>query len=89
MQLTPEPVSAWYDLILDGQLMEDNLKASGRSVSWLESQLHSVGIGQKKRGILRGLQPAGHILRLPRRVSKRAEARSFDLFVLGDVAQII
>ena len=34
LQLTPEPVSAWYDLILDGQLMEDNLKASGRSVSW-------------------------------------------------------
>ena len=31
LQLTPEPVSAWYDLILDGQLMEDNLKAGWKA----------------------------------------------------------
>lgn len=45
--LAPEPVSAWYDLILDGRLMSDNLKAAGRNESWLDSQLHRLGIGQK------------------------------------------
>ena len=59
LQLTPEPVSAWYDLILDGQLMEDNLKASGRSVSWLEGQLHSVGIGQKSEVFYAGCNQQG------------------------------
>ena len=59
LQLTPEPVSAWYDLILDGQLMEDNLKASGRSVSWLEGQLHSVDIGQKSEVFYAGCNQQG------------------------------
>ena len=59
LQLMPEPVSAWYDLILDGQLMEDNLKASGRSVSWLEGQLHSVGIGQKSEVFYAGCNQQG------------------------------
>ena len=59
LQLTPEPVSAWYDLILDGQLMEDNLKASGRSISWLEGQLHSVGIGQKSEVFYAGCNQQG------------------------------
>ena len=59
LQLTPEPVSAWYDLILDGQLMQDNLKASGRSVAWLENQLHSVGIGQKSEVFYAGCNQQG------------------------------
>ena len=47
LALTPEPTSAWYDLILDGRLMEDNLKAAGRDETWLNSQLHQAGIGQR------------------------------------------
>ena len=45
--LAPDPASAWYDLILDGRLMADNLKASGRDESWLQAQLHKAGIGQR------------------------------------------
>lgn len=56
---SPAPASAWYDLILDGRLMEDNLKASGRSVSWLESQLHSQGIGQKSEVFYAGCSQQG------------------------------
>ena len=43
----PEPTSAWYDLILDGRLMEDNLKDAGRDMHWLQEQLHKAGIGQR------------------------------------------
>ena len=27
--------------------MQDNLKAAGRTVSWLDAQLHAAGIGQR------------------------------------------
>lgn len=46
--IAPDPTSAWYDLILDGRLMSDNLKAAGRDETWLDGQLHRLGIGQKK-----------------------------------------
>lgn len=48
LQLAVEPSSAWYDLILDGRLMTDNLKEAGRDERWLDEQLHAWGIGQKK-----------------------------------------
>ena len=41
------------------RMMEDNLKASGRSISWLESQLHSVGIGQKSEVFYAGCNQQG------------------------------
>lgn len=43
---TPAPVSLWYDLILDGNVMEHNLKECGRDRAWLQTQLHRRGIGQ-------------------------------------------
>lgn len=46
MQLHPDAASIWYDLIIDGQLMQDNLKAAGRDERWLDAQLHAHGIGQ-------------------------------------------
>lgn len=47
LQIVPEETSAWYDLILDGRLMSDNLKAAGRDENWLSAQLHKLGIGQR------------------------------------------
>lgn len=47
MQLYPDAASIWYDLIIDGQLMQDNLKAAGRDERWLDAQLHTQGIGQR------------------------------------------
>jgi len=47
LSLDPQPTSAWYDLILDGRLMSDNLKAAGRDETWLRKQLHQAGIGQR------------------------------------------
>ena len=41
-----DSVSIWYDLVIDGKLMEQNLKISGRERSWLDSQLSRAGIGQ-------------------------------------------
>lgn len=59
LQLHPEPVSAWYDLILDGNLMLDNLKASGRDTGWLDRQLHAQGIGQKREVFYAGCNQQG------------------------------
>lgn len=47
LSMNPEPTSAWYDLILDGRFMSDNLKAAGRDEKWLDAQLHQAGIGQR------------------------------------------
>lgn len=47
MQLHPDVAGIWYDLIIDGQLMQDNLKAVGRDERWLDAQLHAQGIGQR------------------------------------------
>ncbi len=47
MQLHPDVAGIWYDLIIDGQLMQDNLKAAGRDERWLDAQLHTQGIGQR------------------------------------------
>lgn len=47
LSMNPEPASAWYDLILDGRFMSDNLKAAGRDEKWLDAQLHQAGIGQR------------------------------------------
>ena len=47
MQLHPDAARIWYDLIIDGQLMQDNLKAAGRDERWLDAQLHAQGIGQR------------------------------------------
>lgn len=43
---SPAPGSLWYDLILDGNVMENNLKECGRDRTWLLNQLHRRGIGQ-------------------------------------------
>lgn len=43
---SPAPDSLWYDLILDGNVMENNLRECGRDKTWLQNQLHSRGIGQ-------------------------------------------
>lgn len=48
MKIQVEPVSAWYDLILDGRIMEDNLKESGYDLQWLDHKLHGYGIGQRQ-----------------------------------------
>lgn len=40
------PASLWYDLVLDGKVMQRNLHESGRDLRWLQGQLHAAGIGQ-------------------------------------------
>lgn len=60
LNLQPEETSAWYDLILDGRLMEDNLKAAGRDMTWLHNQLHKAGIGQQKEVFYAACDKQGH-----------------------------
>lgn len=46
MQLHPAPETLRFNLILDGKVLPQNLKASGHNEDWLKDQLHSQGIGQ-------------------------------------------
>lgn len=57
---TPEPSSLWYDLILDGKVMEGNLKECGRSLTWLQDQLHQEGIGQTGEAFYAACDEAGN-----------------------------
>lgn len=45
MKLTVTQESIWSSLILDGKLLEENLKASGFGKDWLDKQLHARDLG--------------------------------------------
>lgn len=46
LAIQTDPASKWYDLVLDGQLMQEHLRASGNDKTWLDTQLSRAGIGQ-------------------------------------------
>ena len=43
MNLTPEQQKIMVNVILDGNVNEENLKRTGNNLIWLEKQLHSQG----------------------------------------------
>ena len=70
MQLHPAAASAWYDLIIDGQLMQDNLRAAGRDERWLDARLHAEGIGQRSEVFYAACDKGDGFFRLPREINK-------------------
>ena len=46
LAIQTDPASKWYDLVLDGKLIEENLHTSGKDRTWLNTQLSRTGIGQ-------------------------------------------
>ena len=46
LQLKPQQEQLAISLILDGKILPDNLRDSGRDEAWLQKQLHSQDIGQ-------------------------------------------
>lgn len=46
LDIKTDPASKWYDLVLDGCVMQENLNASGNGRVWLNTQLTRAGIGQ-------------------------------------------
>lgn len=46
LAIQTDPASKWYDLVLDGHLMQEHLRASGNDKTWLDTQLSRAGIGQ-------------------------------------------
>lgn len=56
----PQPVSAWYDLILDGHLMRDNLQEAGYDEHWLKEKLRAAGIGQQSETFYAACDKQGH-----------------------------
>ncbi len=45
--IMPEYEGIPYDLVVDGKIMEDNLKAIGKDYNWLEKQVKKFGIKPK------------------------------------------
>ena len=46
LAIQTDPASKWYDLVLDGKLIEENLHTSGKDRTWLNTHLSRAGIGQ-------------------------------------------
>lgn len=42
----PAQTSLWYDLVIDGHLMQETLTKSGKDRIWLDRQLAAKGLGQ-------------------------------------------
>lgn len=59
MQLKPQDETLQINLILDGKILQENLKASGRSEEWLREQLHGQGIGQVREVFLASCDKQG------------------------------
>ncbi|MCM1297100.1 MAG: DUF421 domain-containing protein [Muribaculaceae bacterium] len=59
MQLKPQEETLQINLILDGKILQENLRASGRSEEWLKEQLHSQGIGQVREVFLASCDKQG------------------------------
>ena len=45
MNLAPEQEKIFTEVIMDGCILEENLKRMGRNADWLKKQLHAQGIG--------------------------------------------
>ena len=39
LAIQTDPASKWYDLVLDGKLIEENLHTSGKDRTWLNTHL--------------------------------------------------
>ena len=46
--LSPSPETAGFSIILDGYILEENLKKCGKDINWLNSELHRLSIGSAK-----------------------------------------
>lgn len=44
MKLAPEQEQIFTEVIMDGRILEENLKRMGRNADWLNKQLHAQGI---------------------------------------------
>lgn len=43
LNVTVSPEMLFFSVIMDGHLLENNLRAAGRDINWLKSELHSQG----------------------------------------------
>ena len=46
MKLAPEQEQIFTEVIMDGRILEENLKRMGRNADWLNKQLHAQGISR-------------------------------------------
>lgn len=56
----PPDTGLWYDLVIDGKVMQNNLQESGHDETWLRRQLHTAGIGQPREAFYAACDGAGN-----------------------------
>ncbi|MBC5580232.1 DUF421 domain-containing protein [Anaerofilum sp. BX8] len=59
--VTPPPETLTVNVILDGKVLEENLKYTGRDQKWLMTQLHAQDIGQIKDVFLATVDAQGQL----------------------------
>lgn len=59
LKIVPNPEKVFYNVIMDGHLLEDNLKYAGRDINWLNSELKAQGIKDMKDVFLGVLDNSG------------------------------
>lgn len=66
-------------LVVDGRIQHEHLKRSGQSLSWLENQLHSLGISSSRSVLLASLDTQGRLF-----VQGKAEGDKMHLIQVMD-----
>lgn len=73
LSLTPEQEDLTAVLILDGHIMENNLKHAGKEEKWLNAQLHAQGIPDAKHVLLATCDLNNKLTAFPKNRDEHAE----------------
>lgn len=57
LEIQPQEDYAFANIIMDGQVMKENLKAAGRDMNWLRKQMEAHGIASEKEVLLATCNP--------------------------------
>ncbi|MDF2541187.1 MAG: hypothetical protein K0S47_905 [Herbinix sp.] len=78
LNLTPTQKIPMANVIIDGQILMDNLKYTGKNEQWLEKQLSSSGIKDKKEVILANFDATKDQLNIYVKIHKSTKGDIFE-----------
>ena len=71
MNLQPQQSKPLANVIIDGRILDDNLKSTGKNEKWVEKQLQSNGITNMKEVILATYDSNKNKLNVYRKYNKK------------------
>lgn len=78
MNLRPTQTMPMANVIIDGKIMDDNLKSTGKNERWLETQLQSKGIKNKKDVILATFDFSSDKINIYKKLNKKMTRDIFE-----------